>query len=43
MDGKYREISVDAPHLTHWLDDLKKGDKVRVVYREAFAILVEPQ
>jgi hypothetical protein len=43
MDGKYREISVDAPHLEHWLDDLKKGDKVRVAYREALAIMVEPK
>lgn len=43
MDGKYREISVDAPHLKHWLDDLKKGDKVRVVYREALAVMVEPK
>ena len=42
MDGQYREISVDAPHLEHWLTDLKKGDKVRVMYREALAILVEP-
>jgi len=43
MDGKYREISVDAPHLEHWLDDLQKGDKVRVAYREALAIKVEPK
>ena len=42
-DGQYREISVDAPHLEHWLTDLKKGDKVKVVYREALAILVEPK
>jgi len=43
MDGKYREISVDAPHLEHWLEDLKKGDKVRVAYVEALAIKVEPK
>ncbi|MEA3277221.1 MAG: hypothetical protein U9Q81_18430 [Pseudomonadota bacterium] len=43
MDGKFREVSVDAPHLEHWLDDLKKGDKVRVAYREALAIVVEPK
>lgn len=42
MDGRYREISVNAPHLEHWLNDVKKGDKVRVVYREALAITVEP-
>lgn len=43
MDGRYREISVDAPHMEHYLEDLKKGDKVRVVYREALAIFVEPK
>jgi Cu/Ag efflux protein CusF len=43
MDGKYREISVDAPHLEHWLTDLKEGDKVRVVFREALAIYVAPE
>ena len=43
MDGKYREISVDAPHLDHWLTDLKEGDKVRVVFREALAIYVQPE
>ena len=43
MDGRYREISVDAPHLEHWLKDLEKGDKVRVHYREALAIYVEPK
>ena len=43
MDGKYREISVDAPHLEHWLTDLKEGDKVRVVFREALAIYVQPE
>jgi hypothetical protein len=37
------EVSVDAPHLAHWLDDLKKGDKVRVAYQEALAIMVEPK
>jgi hypothetical protein len=43
MDGRYREVSVDAPHLEHWLKDLKKGDKVQVAYREALAIVVEPK
>ncbi|MGD8275609.1 MAG: hypothetical protein PVJ30_06590 [Thiohalocapsa sp.] len=33
MDGRYQEVSVDAPDLTHWLDDMKQGDKVRVAYR----------
>jgi len=43
MDGKYREVSVDAPHLEHWLNDLQKGDKVRVAYVEALAVKVEPK
>ena len=43
MDGRYREVSVDAPHLKHWLDDLQKGDKVRVAYREALVVMVEPK
>jgi hypothetical protein len=43
MTGKYREVSVDAPHLEHWLDDLKKGDKVRVAYTEAVAVKVQPK
>ena len=42
-DGKYREVSVDASRLEHWLDDLKKGDKVRVAYQEALAIKVTPK
>lgn len=43
MDGRYREVSVDAPHLKHWLDDVKKGDKVRLAYREALVVEVEPK
>jgi hypothetical protein len=43
MDGKYREVSVDAPRLEHWLTDLEKGDKVRAAYREALVIMVEPK
>jgi hypothetical protein len=43
MDGKYREVSLDAPHLEHWMDDLHQGDKVRVSYQEALAIMVEPK
>jgi hypothetical protein len=43
MDGRFREVSVDAPHLEHWLKDLKKGDKVKVNYMEALAIMVEPK
>lgn len=42
-DGKFREISMDAPHLEGRLEDFKKGDKVEVVYREALAVVVEPK
>jgi len=43
MNGRYQEVSVDAPHLEHWLDDLSEGDKVRVVYTEALAVKIEPK
>ena len=43
MNGRFREVSVDAPHLKHWLDDLSEGDKVRVAYTEAVAVKVEPK
>lgn len=43
MNGRYQEVSVDAPHLKHWLDDLAKGDKVSVAYTEAVAVKVEPK
>ena len=42
MDGRYREVSMDAPHLEHYLDDFKEGDAVKVSYREALAITVDP-
>jgi len=43
MNGRYQEVSVDAPHLLHWLNDVKKGDKVRIAYTEAVAVKVEPK
>ncbi|WP_295884572.1 hypothetical protein [uncultured Thiohalocapsa sp.] len=43
MNGRYREVSVDAPHLAHWLDDPAEGDKVRLAYTEAVAVQVEPK
>jgi len=43
MSGRYREVSVDAPRLKHWLDDLSEGDKVRVAYTEAVAVKVDPK
>jgi hypothetical protein len=42
-DGKFREISMDAPHLEGRLDDFKEGEKYEVVYKEAVAVFVEPK
>lgn len=42
-DGKFREISMDAPHLAGRLDDFKEGEKYEVVYKEAVAVFVEPK
>jgi hypothetical protein len=41
-DGKFREISMDAPHLVDRIEDFKEGEKYEVVYREAVAVFVEP-
>jgi len=43
MNGRYREVSVDAPRLKHWLEDLAEGEKVRIAYTEAVAVKVEPK
>jgi len=42
-ENKLREVSVDTPDLRHYLDDLKDGDTVEVVYTEALAVAVTPQ
>jgi len=42
-ENRLREVSVDAPNLKHYLDELKDGDTVEVVYTEALAIAVTPQ
>ncbi len=42
-DGKFREISMDAPHLEGRIEDFKEGEKYEVVYREALAVFVEPK
>ncbi len=42
-DGKFREISMDAPHLAGRLEQFKEGEKYEVVYREALAVFVEPK
>jgi hypothetical protein len=42
-DGRLREVSMDTPDLKHYLDEIKDGDTVEVVYTEALAIAVTPQ
>ena len=42
-DNRLREVSVDTPDLKHYLDEIKDGDTVEVVYTEALAIAVTPQ
>lgn len=42
-DGKFREISMDAPHLEGRIEDFKEGEKYEVVYKEALAVFVEPK
>jgi len=41
--GRYREVSMKAPHLEGRMDDFKKGDMVEVVYREGLAVALDPQ
>jgi hypothetical protein len=40
---RLREVYVDTPKLRHYLDELKDGDTVEVVYTDALAIAVTPQ
>ena len=42
-DNRLREVSMDTPDLKHYLDEIKDGDTVEVVYTEALAIAVMPQ
>jgi len=42
-ENRLGEVSVDTPDLKHYLDELKDGDTVEVVYTEALAIAVTPQ
>jgi len=39
-DGRYREVSMDAPHLEHYLKEIKDGDTVEVIYTEALAVAI---
>ena len=42
-EARYREVSVDAPELRHYLDELKAGDTVRVTFTDALAVSLEPR
>lgn len=42
-EGHRREVSVDAPGLRHYLDELKAGDTVRVTFTDALAVSVAPR
>ena len=42
-DTRFREVSMDTPDLKHYLDEIKNGDTVEVVYTEALAISITPQ
>jgi Cu/Ag efflux protein CusF len=42
-DGRWREVSMDAPHLEHYLTELKDGDTVEVVFTEALAVSITAQ
>ncbi|MEA3274611.1 MAG: hypothetical protein U9Q81_04800 [Pseudomonadota bacterium] len=42
-DGRYREVSMDAPHLEHYLEELKDGDTVEVVFTEALAVSISAE
>jgi hypothetical protein len=41
--GHYREVSVKDPALRHYLDELKEGDRVEVVFTEAIAVSMLPR
>lgn len=42
-DTRFREVSMDTPDLKHYLDEIKDGDMVQVVFTEALAISITPQ
>lgn len=39
-DGRWREVSMDRPHLEPYLKELKDGDTVEVIYTEALAVAI---
>lgn len=42
-EGHWREVSVEAPGLRHFLDELKEGDTVRVTFTDALAVSLVPR
>ncbi|MCG6896779.1 MAG: hypothetical protein LJE61_02890 [Thiocapsa sp.] len=42
-EGNWREVSVKAPGLRHYLDDLKEGDTVKVTFTDAVAVSLVPR
>jgi Cu/Ag efflux protein CusF len=42
-EGRWREVSVEAPGLRHYLDELKEGDTVRVTFTDALAVSLAPR
>ena len=39
-DGRWREVSMDRPDLEHYLDEIKDGDTVEVIFTEALAVSI---
>jgi hypothetical protein len=39
-DGRWREVSMDRPDIEHYLDEIKAGDTVEVVFTEALAVSI---
>jgi hypothetical protein len=42
-ESGWREVSMDRPELEHYLDELKDGDTVEVIFTEAIAVSVSKQ
>ncbi|MEJ2316656.1 MAG: hypothetical protein P8Y83_06830 [Gammaproteobacteria bacterium] len=42
-DSGWREVSMDRPELEHYLEELKDGDTVEVIFTEAIAVSVSKQ
>jgi hypothetical protein len=39
-DGRWREVSMDRPDLEHYLEEIKDGDTVEVIFTEALAVSI---